>query len=642
MRPPLVILSQTALRLTGLAGIALGLAAHAQSIGFGESTEEDPIQNLPGMEMLVDGSILEGVLIPRYDEANRLISSLTAKKLVLIDEKTINATQARIEFYHDDESVRGGIDLKTAILKNANMLRSSEPVKLRADDFEARGSGLIFQLDRSRGLLLGPANARMMIPQKTKETSMNSRSPLLSAAGALMLASTTVQAEEIPNRLTSEETEGLNRLAVSAEPEMEARQQSADASIKEAEAQMAEAGGSLESFLKKAAINLPQGPTPDLTEEVAAPDTSMIKNPASVTARDGIFFNSEEGVLVMMKDVEFDHPQFSLKGADEVKVFFSKPPEAAAEANGEKETNVDFGEASKITAVGELVLEKKVLNPGEKSAKASGRQMIYDVENDIFIIRGGRPWVISEGLSGYVTDPSGYIRFNVATGDASFVGESRGLLDSLSGDLIDSDPFSTDRLRTTDFRTKINPKLPTVLVLGDSISIGYTLKLRERLDGQFNVVRPTNGDGTPINCVSTQRALENLDKWLAQHRPDLVTFNFGLWDIASEQRGTTSITPDQYAENLRTISTRLKATGAKIFWVNSTYVPDGATARENENLIKFNQVASNLMTELNIPVIDLYTTSSRMTPPLREGRRNVHYTGEGSDKLAAILADSIQ
>lgn len=385
---------------------------------------------LPGMEMLVDGSILEDVLIPRYDENRRLASALRAEKLVLVTKNRIDATKARIEFYRSgDETLRGRIDLETAVLRNSNMLRSSDPVELRSDDLTAHGTGLVYQIDRSRGLLLGPATATMMISETPKETSMNTRSPLLSAAGALMLVST-APAAETPARLTPEEVEGLNRLAVSAEPEMEARRQAADAEIERTEAQMAEAGGSLESFLKKAAVDLPQGPAADLTKEVAAPDTSTLKNPATVTARDGIFFDSEEGVMVLLKDVEFDHPQFTLKGADEVKVFFSKPPEGASEAKGENEMDVDFGEASKVTAVGELVLEKKVLKQGDKSAKASGRQMIYDVENDIFIIRGGRPWVISEGLSGYVTDPNGYIRVNVKTGDASFVGDSKAFVES--------------------------------------------------------------------------------------------------------------------------------------------------------------------------------------------------------------------
>ena len=43
--------------------------------------------------------------------------------------------------------------------------------------------------------------------------------------------------------------------------------------------------------------------------------------------------------------------------------------------------------------------------------------------------------------------------------------------------------------------------LPNVLILGDSISIGYTLQVRELLKGKANVFRPVNPTGTrPVNC----------------------------------------------------------------------------------------------------------------------------------------------
>ena len=43
-----------------------------------------------------------------------------------------------------------------------------------------------------------------------------------------------------------------------------------------------------------------------------------------------------------------------------------------------------------------------------------------------------------------------------------------------------------------------DPKLPRVLVIGDSISIGYTLSTREFLKGKANLHRiPTNGGPPP-------------------------------------------------------------------------------------------------------------------------------------------------
>ena len=56
-----------------------------------------------------------------------------------------------------------------------------------------------------------------------------------------------------------------------------------------------------------------------------------------------------------------------------------------------------------------------------------------------------------------------------------------------------------------------DPKLPRVLIIGDSVSVAYTLAVREELAGIANVHRP------PANCGSTKTALGDygLERWLA-------------------------------------------------------------------------------------------------------------------------------
>jgi hypothetical protein len=40
------------------------------------------------------------------------------------------------------------------------------------------------------------------------------------------------------------------------------------------------------------------------------------------------------------------------------------------------------------------------------------------------------------------------------------------------------------------FEAPVNPTLPNVLIIGDSISISYILPVRQRLEGIANVIRP--------------------------------------------------------------------------------------------------------------------------------------------------------
>jgi acyl-CoA thioesterase-1 len=62
------------------------------------------------------------------------------------------------------------------------------------------------------------------------------------------------------------------------------------------------------------------------------------------------------------------------------------------------------------------------------------------------------------------------------------------------------------------------PNLPRVLLIGDSISIGYTLTVRDELQGVANVHRPRQ------NCQGTIFGLEQLDAWLGSGRWDLIHF----------------------------------------------------------------------------------------------------------------------
>src|SRR5262245_41201760 len=68
--------------------------------------------------------------------------------------------------------------------------------------------------------------------------------------------------------------------------------------------------------------------------------------------------------------------------------------------------------------------------------------------------------------------------------------------------------------------------LPRVLLIGDSISIGYTLDVREELKGKANVHRPAT------NCGPTTSGVRGIDQWLkvgaGSGKWDVIHFNFGL------------------------------------------------------------------------------------------------------------------
>ncbi len=61
--------------------------------------------------------------------------------------------------------------------------------------------------------------------------------------------------------------------------------------------------------------------------------------------------------------------------------------------------------------------------------------------------------------------------------------------------------------------------LPRVLLIGDSISIGYTVPVRKLLEGKANVHRPRT------NCGPTTRGVQAIDEWLGDGKWDVIHFN---------------------------------------------------------------------------------------------------------------------
>ncbi|MCA9089270.1 MAG: SGNH/GDSL hydrolase family protein, partial [Planctomycetaceae bacterium] len=69
-----------------------------------------------------------------------------------------------------------------------------------------------------------------------------------------------------------------------------------------------------------------------------------------------------------------------------------------------------------------------------------------------------------------------------------------------------------------------DPALPRVLLIGDSVSRGYTQAVRKELKGKVNVHR------APENCGPTATGLKKMDVWLGDGKWDLIHFNFGIHD----------------------------------------------------------------------------------------------------------------
>lgn len=181
-----------------------------------------------------------------------------------------------------------------------------------------------------------------------------------------------------------------------------------------------------------------------------------------------------------------------------------------------------------------------------------------------------------------------------------------------------------------------DPALPRIMLIGDSISIGYTVATRKALAGKVNVHRPA------ANCGDTNRGLEELDKWLGDGKWDVIHFNWGLHDLKRLDGKTYQVPIEEYEKNVSQLVKRMKKTGAKLIWCSTTPVPEGCTspARSDKDAAAYNAVSKKIMEENGVAIDDLYAFALKQLDKIQRPA-NVHFTPEGSAVLAGQVAGSI-
>lgn len=174
-----------------------------------------------------------------------------------------------------------------------------------------------------------------------------------------------------------------------------------------------------------------------------------------------------------------------------------------------------------------------------------------------------------------------------------------------------------------------DPKLPRVLLIGDSISGGYTLPTRKALAGKANVHK------APENCGPTSNGLKKLDVWLGDGKWDVIHFNFGIHDRRTP--------PADYEQRLEQLVDRLKRTGAKIIWASTTPVPAGTKDGPSmpAAIVERNRIAAAVMKKHDIAIDDLFST---LTPHVERVMKpdDVHPNAEGYELLGKQVAAAIE
>ncbi len=195
---------------------------------------------------------------------------------------------------------------------------------------------------------------------------------------------------------------------------------------------------------------------------------------------------------------------------------------------------------------------------------------------------------------------------------------------------------------------------PRVFVIGDSISMQYHPYLEKFLEGRFQYSRKTGETAAALNLdiptganggdsgmvVQFLLALQRAGGLAA----DWLLVNCGLHDIKRNPvTGVRQVPAEQYPENLRQIVALAKAMKLKLVWINTTPADEAVhNAKSKEfhrfaaDVVECNHVAAEVMGAAGVPMIDLFTFTTRLGPDLYCD--HVHFHDAVREKQASFIA----
>lgn len=187
--------------------------------------------------------------------------------------------------------------------------------------------------------------------------------------------------------------------------------------------------------------------------------------------------------------------------------------------------------------------------------------------------------------------------------------------------------------------------LPQVVLLGDSIRLGYAPLVAKRLAGKAAVFSPAENGGDSANL------LKHLDEWVTQRRPVVVHFNCGLHDLKLDKQAKRhQVELADYASNLTQIVQRLRRENkAAIVFANTTPINDRRHTRRRASFDRletdvqeYNETARKTLLALRVPIHDLHWVVEQGGADQLLGPDGTHYTPAGYERLADAVADCVR
>jgi hypothetical protein len=192
--------------------------------------------------------------------------------------------------------------------------------------------------------------------------------------------------------------------------------------------------------------------------------------------------------------------------------------------------------------------------------------------------------------------------------------------------------------------------LPRILVIGDSISMGYRGFITERFKGKAYVDYWVGGSWLDPHSVKGENSkVKSAWKGVLGNGPyDVISWNsmtLHMWTPAQPGRCLES----NHGENMAEVIDYIRAASpkSKLLWVRCTPCttpveggPNVLDAKKNERYGKFNQITDAVMVKYGIPEVDLWALCERNLD--KASKDGVHWGAEASRLMAAEISTEIE
>lgn len=189
--------------------------------------------------------------------------------------------------------------------------------------------------------------------------------------------------------------------------------------------------------------------------------------------------------------------------------------------------------------------------------------------------------------------------------------------------------------------------MKNLLLIGDSIRMGYDKSVKRTLEGKANVIFPEE------NCRFASYVLRCFHEYLGEYKGeeiDVIHWNAGLWDCLRlfEEEPHTPINVYEYYIDRICVRIKKICPNAKVIFATSTRVLSEKMStdfkRYNEEIEKYNEVAVNVVKKYGFEINDLYAVSATLSEEAHSDPVH-YYTSIGTEvftnKVLSIVVPAL-